>query len=140
MGGLSNGYVENLMKCISPIPEKFKSVWPCDLFLEEMKKNKEELKRGDCYIINLSASHHKGSHFVAVFLTSKKSAEYFDSYALPSSIDQNLREAFKVASLEIREFRKPIQAQSSQFCGLFCSEYFFEIIIHYISFKLHFFT
>ena len=122
MGGLTNGYVENLMTCISPKPEKFKSVWPCDLFLEEMRTNREDLKRGDCYIINLSASHHRGSHFVALFFTSKKTAEYFDSYALPSTIDKNLNKAFSIASLEIQEFRKTIQDHSSQFCGIFCSE------------------
>ena len=122
MGGLTNGYVENLMTCISPKPEKFKSVWPCDLFLEEMRTNREDLKRGDCYIINLSASHHRGSHFVALFLTSKKTAEYFDSYALPSTIDKNLNKAFSIASLEIQDFRKTIQDHSSQFCGIFCSE------------------
>ena len=122
MGGLTNGYVENLMTCISPKPEKFKSVWPCDLFLEEMRTNREDLKRGDCYIINLSASHHRGSHFVAVFLSSKKTAEYFDSYALPSTIDKNLNKAFSIAALEIQEFRKTIQDHSSQFCGIFCSE------------------
>ena len=122
MGGLTNGYVENLMTCISPKPEKFKSVWPCDLFLEEMRTNREDLKQGDCYIINLSASHHRGSHFVALFLTSKKTAEYFDSYVLPSTIDKNLNKAFSIASLEIQEFRKTIQDHSSQFCGIFCSE------------------
>ena len=122
MGGLTNVYVENLMTCISPKPEKFKSVLPCDLFLEEMRTNREDLKQGDCYIINLSASHHRGSHFVALFLTSKKTAEYFDSYALPSTIDKNLNKAFSIASLEIQEFRKTIQDHSSQFCGIFCSE------------------
>ena len=122
MGGLTNGYVENLMTYISPKPDKFKSVWPCDLFLEEMRTNRDDLKQGDCYIINMSASNHRGSHFVAVFLTSKKTAEYFDSYALPSTIDKNLNKAFSIAALEIQEFRKTIQDQSSQFCGIFCSE------------------
>ena len=122
MGGLTNGYVENLMTYISSKPDKFKSVWPCDLFLEEMRTNREDLKQGDCYIINLSASHHRGSHFVAVYFTSKRTAEYFDSYALPSTIDKNLNEAFRVAALEIHEFSKTIQDNSSQFCGIFCSE------------------
>ena len=122
MGGLTNGYVENLMTYISPKPEKFKSVWPCDLFLEEVRTNREDFKQGDCYIINLSASHHRGSHFVAIHFTSRKTAEYFDSYALPSTIDKNLNEAFRVAALEIQEFKKAIQGNSSQFCGIFCGE------------------
>ena len=123
MVGLTNKYVEKLMKCISPLPENFKSVLPCDSFLQKIKQSKEILKKDDCYIINLSSSNHSGSHFVALFLTSKTSAEYFDSYALPFSIDKNLAEAFNIGGLEIQQFEKPIQSNKSQFCGIFCIAY-----------------
>ena len=123
MAGLTNEYVENLMKCISPSPENFKYVLPCDYFLQEIKRNKAKLKKGYCYIINLSESNHSGSHFVAVFFTSKTTAEYFDSYAMPFSIDKNLVEAFDIGRLEIQQFGKRIQSQNSQFCGIFCVAY-----------------
>ena len=123
MAGLTNKYVENLIKCISPLPTKFKYVLPCDFFVEEMKKKKGKLKKGDCYIINQSASNHSGSHFVAVFITSKTTAEYFDSYAIPFSIDKNLVEAFDIGKLEIQQFEKTIQSPKSQFCGIFCIAY-----------------
>jgi len=123
MAGLTNIYVNNLMENISPSPENFKGVLPCDFFLQKMKMKKESMKKGDCFIINLSASSHSGSHFVALFLTSKNSAEYFDSYGLPSSIDQNLVEAFKMAKLEIQEFKRTIQSNNSKFCGIFCVSY-----------------
>ena len=91
------------------------------LHLGYCKKGK--LKKGDCYIINQSASNHSGSHFVAVFITSKTTAEYFDSYAIPFSIDKNLVEAFDIGKLDIQQFEKTIQSPKSQFCGIFCIAY-----------------
>ena len=123
MAGLTNEYVQNLMKCVSPFPENFISVLPCDFFLQEINRSKEKLKKGTCYIINLSASNHTGSHFVAVFFTSKTTAEYFDSYATSFSIDKNLVEAFDTGGLKIQQFTKRIQSQNSQFCGIFCAAF-----------------
>ena len=122
MGGLTNGYVEQLMYRTSYFPLNFKGVWPCDLFLELIKNNKGNVKQGECFIINLSSSNHRGSHFICIYAASNNKVEYFDSYGLPS-IDNNINKAFSIINLEVSTFRKQVQDNSSQFCGLFCSEY-----------------
>ena len=120
MSGLTNNYVQRLMYKISPNPQNFHGVLPCDQFLNLMSKSQGNWKCGDCFILNLSASGHRGSHFVAVYLTSKSTAEYFDSYALSHSIDNNLKQAFDIAGLQIQESTKRIQGDASQFCGFYC--------------------
>ena len=121
MGGLTNGYVEQLMYRTSYFPLNFIGVRPCDLFLELMKKNKGNVKIGQCFIVNLSSSNHSGSHFICIYIASNNKLEYFDSYGIPS-IDNNLNKAFGIIDMEVSTFRKQVQDNSSQFCGLFCSK------------------
>ena len=80
MAGLSNEYVEKLMYKLSINPHKFKGVKPCDIFLNEVKSNKQLLNKGDSFIINMSSSNNPGSHFVSIFILSDNEAEYFDSF------------------------------------------------------------
>ena len=83
MPGLTNLFVEKTMQEISNHPEKFKGVMACDVFLSYMK-NSTKLSPKDCFIINLSSSDHRGSHFICIFLDTSTSAEYFDSFGIES--------------------------------------------------------
>lgn len=122
MGGLTNGYVQWIMRRASFKPRAFKGVLPCDLFLEYIKANKNNIKPGDCFILNLSSSNSKGTHFVCFFVLDSRTGEYFDSYGLPS-FDSNLNRAFKLTKLDISPFKMRLQSDTSQFCGLFCIAY-----------------
>ena len=82
MPGFTNNYIENLMNKISTKPNYFKGVFPCDVFLNKVKKDKLLLKAGNCFIINLSSSNHKGSHFVSLFVNNGEIVEYFDSFGI----------------------------------------------------------
>ena len=103
-------------------PRTFKGVLPCDLFLEHIKTNTNELRAGDSYILNLSSSNSKGTHFVCFFVSDSQTGEYFDSYGLPS-FDSNLNKAFKHTNLEMSSFKMRLQSDTSQFCGLYCIAY-----------------
>ena len=122
MRGLTNGYVEDMMKSISLKPEKFKGVKPCDIFLKEIERGQLKLLPKNCIILNLSSSNHSGSHFVAIFMNSENKAEYFDSYGL-NSFDSNINKGLKHAGIKITAFDQGIQDASSDFCGLFCIGY-----------------
>ena len=122
MGGLSNDYVEKLMYRISTKPQSFKGVKPCDLFLNFIENQHHFLKPGDCFIINLSSSNHKGSHFISLIILSNRRAEYFDPFGLHYSLDSNINKALVLAKLKTTIFEKSIQDLSSQFCGLYCGK------------------
>ena len=122
MPGLSNEYVEKLMYKLTINPHKFKGVKPCDIFLNEVKSNKQLLSKGDSFIINMSSSNNPGSHFVSIFILSDNEAEYLDSFGLPS-FDSNINNAFREANLSVLEFETSIQDISSQFCGFYCIAY-----------------
>ena len=91
MPGLTILFVENTMQEISNHPEKFKGVMACDVFLSYMK-NSIKLSPKDCFIINLSSSGHRGSHFICIFLNTSTSAEYFDPFGI-ESFNKNINKA-----------------------------------------------
>ena len=122
MGGLSNGYVEELLYAALNSPNKFKGVYPCDMFLEFIKKNRHLFKTGDCFVINMSSSNHGGSHFVCLIINTKGNAEYFDSYGLPYSVDSNINKALADAGLKTSTFQQQIQSLTSKFCGVYCGK------------------
>ena len=119
MPGFTNDYIEKLMYKISTKPNDFKGVFPCDIFLNKVKKKKLLLKEKSCFIINLSSSNHSGSHFVCLLITPGKVVEYFDSFGTPP-FDSNINKA--LASFKVEVLRKTIQDITSQFCGLYCSK------------------
>ena len=123
MAGLTNGYIQQLMWSISPQPPKFKGTYPCDIFLASVKENKYKFQKGDCFIVNLSSSNHRGSHFVCLYLKSKNKADYFDPMGLSLHIDSNISQAINISGWETSELAKKIQDDGSQFCGLFCLSY-----------------
>ena len=105
---------------ITTRPKLFMGVFPCDLFLKNVNADKNLLRAGNSFIINLSSSNHSGSHFVSVSIMPGKVIEYFDSFGIPS-IDSNINRA--LTSFKIVAFKKTIQNASSQLCGLYCSKY-----------------
>ena len=119
MPGFSNEYIENLMYKISTKPNHFKGVYPCDIFLDKVNKKELLLKEKNCFIINLSSSNHRGSHFVCLLVKPRKVVEYFDSFGLPL-FDINIKKA--LTSFKVEMFDETLQDMSSEFCGLYCSK------------------
>lgn len=120
MPGFANHYIEELMFKISTKPNNFKGVHACDIFLNKVNKKKLLLKEKNCFIINLSSSNHKGSHFVCLLVKPEKVIEYFDSFGFPS-FDPNINEA--LTGFKVETFKETIQDTSSELCGLFCITY-----------------
>ena len=125
MPGFTNDYIEKLMYKISTKPNDFKGVFPCDIFLNKVKKKNLLLKERSCFIINLSSSNHSGSHFVCLLIMPGKVVEYFDSFGTPP-FDSNINKALSSFNVEVS--RKTIQDITSQFCGLYCSKLHINIL------------
>ena len=122
--GLSNQFVENLMRKLSIKPKKFKGVKPCDVFLNEIRNNNHKLEKGDCFIINMSSSQHPGSHFVSIFISSPYNAEYFDSFGF-KPLNIYFIEFIKNFTNNAFYYYNPIRLQnnSSSVCGYYCISY-----------------
>ena len=128
MPGFSNQYIEDLMYEISTKPNHFKGVHPCDIFLHKVNKKELLLKEKNCYIINLSSSNHRGSHFVCLLVKPRKVIEYFDSFGLPL-FDINIKKA--LTKFKVEMYDETIQDMSSEFCGLYCSKLQSQSNLHY---------
>lgn len=120
MPGLSTYYLQNLMQICSFDPNTFKGVLSCDNFYLKVKDI--NLSPSDRYIINLSSSNHKGSHWIAILVNANNKVEYFDPYGL-DCFDSYIRKAFEEQEITIETFKKTIQNPSSEFCGLYCVAY-----------------
>ena len=79
--GLSNFYVNNLCKKL--IGNYFIGTFACDKLNKKAETILSRIKRNKpfCLIVNLSPSHHKGTHFVAISYRNSKIV-LFDSLAL----------------------------------------------------------
>ena len=122
MTGLSTSYLLNLMKICRFDPKNFKGVFSCDNFHQKVKEKCIIPTPGDQYIINLSSSNHRGSHWVAIHINSHQEADYFDSFGL-DCYDNFIKTAFEELRIAFTSFNKTIQDPSSQFCGLYCVAY-----------------
>ena len=124
---------------ISTRPNHFKGVYPCDIFLDKVNKKELLLKEKNCFIINLSSSNHRGSHFVCLLVKPRKVVEYFDSFGLPL-FDINIKKA--LTSFKVEMFDETLQDMSSEFCGLYCSKLQSQSnlhnLLHYVK-NIHFF-
>ena len=115
MPGLSTYYLQNLMQICSFDPNTFKGVLSCDNFYLKVKDI--NLSPSDRYIINLSSSNHKGSHWIAILVNANNKVEYFDPYGL-DCFDSYIRKAFEEQEITIETFKKTIQNPSSEFCEI----------------------
>lgn len=68
-----------------------------------------------CAVVNTDRAHESGSHWVALYVPSASSAEYFDSFGAPPNqpIGAYLRAHFK----SVRHNAHPFQSVLSKACG-----------------------
>lgn len=117
--GLTNQYISNLGKMI--LKHDFKGVGPVNCFFMLNKTISKIKKKNVSFIINLSNCNEKGSHFVALYISSKK-IYYFDSYGLPPFSPEIIKFIKKNTALQ-RKFEynsQLIQSKNSILCGYFC--------------------
>lgn len=118
MPGLSNLL---LIDYISPRCKSFIGVFSVD------KLPTNRLILPCCLITNLSKSDEKGTHFVAIYISSKNQLFYFDSFGfLPPIWNKPLLQFLK-PWLEDNQFqtvlKHPIQKFNSLFCGWYCAAF-----------------
>ena len=106
----TNGYIEKTGK---KVLKNFLGCFPADLPPKTKKSNFS-------VIFNLSKHNEEGSHYVAIYSTTKKII-YFDSFGQP--IKNNLIKIFVKKYLKRKKFlfnKVKIQDDQSSFCGIFC--------------------
>ena len=79
---LTNNYVNKLCKTLTG--SYFIGTFPCDMLANKRKTISSRIKSKEPFslIVNLSPSHHKGTHFVAISYRDSQLV-LFDSLALP---------------------------------------------------------
>ena len=106
----NNGYI---VKTGKKVLKNFLGCFPADLPPKTKKSNFS-------VIFNLSKHNEEGSHYVAIYSTTKKII-YFDSFGQP--IKNNLIKIFVKKYLKRKKFlfnKVKIQDDQSSFCGIFC--------------------
>ena len=106
----NNGYIDKTGK---KVLKNFLGCFPADLPPKTKKSNFS-------VIFNLSKHNEEGSHYVAIYSTTKKII-YFDSFGQP--IKNNLIKIFVKKYLKRKKFlfnKVKIQDDQSSFCGIFC--------------------
>ena len=118
MAGISNFL---LIDYISPRCKNFIGVFSVD----NLPLNRLVLPC--CLITNLSKSNEKGTHFVAIYISSKDQLFYFDSFGFLPPIWNKPLLHFLKPWLEKNQFQTvlshPIQDFNSLFCGWYCAAF-----------------
>ena len=120
---LSNKYVNKLCKDLTS--DYYLGTFACDKL--PTKSIISRMKRETIFalIINLSPSHHTGTHFVCISYRQNKLV-LFDSLGLPYE-DPNIKKLVKTLKkhkdFTFRKLRVPIQSPESLACGFFCIAY-----------------
>ena len=118
MAGLSNLF---LIDYISPRCKNFIGVFS----VNNLPSN--YLVLPCCLIANLSKSNEKGTHFVAIYISSKNQLFYFDSFGFLPPIWNKPLLHFLKPWLKKNQFHtvlsRPIQDLNSLFCGWYCAAF-----------------
>ena len=120
MPGLSNFFLNDF---ISPRCKIFQGVFSVDNLPPPYR-----LILPCCFILNLSKSNEKGTHFVAVYISSKNHLWYFDSYGFSPPIWNKLLLKYLLPWLKKKNrfsvvLSRPIQHFTSLFCGWYCAAF-----------------
>jgi hypothetical protein len=86
-------------------------VFPSDLLPEKFQKP-------SALVVNTDSSNQPGKHWVAIFINSDCSVEYFDSYGLKPQVSAISK--FLLKFKNCRYNKKPIQGLFSSVCGHYC--------------------
>lgn len=98
----------------------FKGVFPCDSL-------PTKFSLPAIFIINLSPHTEPGSHWVALYITSKRYAFYFDSFGFPVN-NHYILQFLKKHAVKITHNVKQLQHITSNKCGQFCCAFAISIL------------
>lgn len=112
----------SIIKAIMPYQKNniFKGVYPCDVL-----PNKFSLPA--IFVINLSPHTEPGSHWVAVYISPKKLAFYFDSFGFPIQ-NTYILQFLRKHSNQITYNKEQLQHITSIKCGKFCCVFTISIL------------
>lgn len=96
----------------------FKGVYPCD-------KLPKKISLPAALIVNLSKSNHQGSHWISIYIDSRRQAEYFDSLGFAIK-NWYIKDFLTKNCKKISYNKQQLQHISSNYCGL----YAFNFIIY----------
>lgn len=116
MSGLSNIFLINY---ISPRCKNFMGVFSVDKLPPHVS-----LTLPCCFVTNLSRSDERGTHFIAIYISSRNHLLYFDSFGFLPPLWNKLLLQFLMPWVEQNLFKQvlthPIQSLNSLFCGWYC--------------------
>jgi len=116
MGGLTNGYIHNLLRDKLVLSQIYMDVYASDTVEVTRLKRKKHF----IFICNLSKASEKGTHFVCV-VGKPTSIIYIDSLGLNVNMSPILHEQLRLIDRPISCLvDTPIQSQDSLFCGFYC--------------------
>ena len=81
-----------------------------------------KIKYPCCFIINTHKAHQRGEHWLAVYFSKQREAEFFDSFGLSPAF-YNLNSYFDRTSVNIQYNSKQLQSPFSSLCGYYCCFY-----------------
>jgi hypothetical protein len=115
-GGVTNGYIHNVLKREIRLSKRFIDVYAADTIdVKRLRRCKKFI-----FISNLAATGELGTHFVCVIGT-PNSLIYLDSYAQPPTLSHLLYTKLKQLNRRIvTRYTFPIQHVTSEFCGMYC--------------------
>lgn len=90
----------------------FKGVFPCDSM-------PHSFKLPAAFVINLSRHDEPGTHWVAIYISERGNAFYFDSFGMKST-NFHINAFLKTHAKSVTYNTKQIQHISSNKCGRFC--------------------
>jgi hypothetical protein len=77
------------------------------------------------YIINLNDSDKGGTHWVALFISLKKKATYFDSFGVIAPVD--IEDFIKTIDCDYKYSDKIIQDIDNGYCGQYCLYFIYSM-------------
>lgn len=77
-------------------------------------------KYPSCFIVNTQNRNHVGEHWLAFFLDSDGSVDFFDSIGLQPEYYNLQKYLEKISKKKIRYTNKRVQGFFSNYCGVYC--------------------
>lgn len=107
-----------ILKTLSQTKHIFMGVYACDTL------PKKVIKRPALIICNTHPIHKSGEHWISIYISKNKTAEYFDSFGLPP----NNKYIINFLERNCKKYvynKQMIQSLFSNYCGQFCIMYAF---------------
>jgi hypothetical protein len=117
--GLHTEQIDHILRTDPRTKQSYNGTFACDLL-----KNIEINKFPISYVINSDESSEPGTHWLSVYLKSKDSAHFFDSYAMDLSRYKDIEQfIYRVCDKKVTVNQlegTPLQSDSTDVCGHWC--------------------